>query len=676
MKSPLEKRVQELRQLIEKYNDAYYLYDAPLVPDSEYDRLFRELQTLENEHPDLITPDSPTQRVGGKRMESFASVKHSLPMLSLDNAFTQEEAENFEKRILDRFRALEITPALPLTFVCEPKLDGLAVSLIYKNGVFVQGSTRGDGFTGEDITANLRTIRNIPLRLKDQAPQLLEVRGEVYMPKEGFTNLNETQKKLGEKVFANPRNAAAGSLRQLDSGITAKRPLKFFAYGIGELKGKSLPKKHSETLAWLKALGFPIPEITQVKKGMENCLAFYQQILNKRDELPYDIDGVVYKIDSVDYQQLLGFVARAPRWALAHKFPAEEQLTAVEAIEFQVGRTGVLTPVARLTPVFVGGARVSNATLHNIEEVHRKDVRVSDIVIVRRAGDVIPEVMSVLLDRRPENTKIIQLPKSCPVCGAEVFKPEGEVAARCTAGLSCPAQRKEGLKHFVSRKAMAIDGLGDKIIEQLVDVGLVHDPSDLYRLQLSQIVDLERMGEKSATKLLANIEASKATTLARFIYALGIREVGETTALSLATHFGSLEKLQAADEEALLSINDIGPIAAASIKEFFHVPQNKKVIAALVHAGIHWPQANVSEVKENPFKGKTVVLTGTLQHYSRDEATLLLQRLGAKVSGSVSAKTDFVIAGESAGSKLAKAESLDVAVLTEKEFLNKIKSYV
>jgi DNA ligase (NAD+) len=646
------------------------------VPDSEYDRLFRELQTLENEHPDLITPDSPTQRVGGKRMESFASVKHSLPMLSLDNAFTQEEAENFEKRILDRFRALEITPALPLTFVCEPKLDGLAVSLIYKNGVFVQGSTRGDGFTGEDITANLRTIRNIPLRLKDQAPQLLEVRGEVYMPKEGFTNLNETQKNLGEKVFANPRNAAAGSLRQLDSGITAKRPLKFFAYGIGELKGMSLPKKHSETLAWLKALGFPIPEITQVKKGMENCLAFYQQILNKRDELPYDIDGVVYKIDSVDYQQLLGFVARAPRWALAHKFPAEEQLTAVEAIEFQVGRTGVLTPVARLTPVFVGGARVSNATLHNIEEVHRKDVRVSDTVIVRRAGDVIPEVMSVLLDRRPENTKIIQLPKSCPVCGAEVFKPEGEVAARCTAGLSCPAQRKEGLKHFVSRKAMAIDGLGDKIIEQLVDVGLVHDPSDLYRLQLSQIVNLERMGEKSATKLLANIEASKATTLARFIYALGIREVGETTALSLATHFGSLEKLQAADEEALLSINDIGPIAAASIKEFFHVPQNKKVIAALVHAGIHWPQANVSEVKENPFKGKTVVLTGTLQHYSRDEATLLLQRLGAKVSGSVSAKTDFVIAGESAGSKLAKAESLDVAVLTEKEFLNKMKTYV
>ncbi|MCD6046884.1 MAG: ligase [Gammaproteobacteria bacterium] len=662
-------KVEQLRELIERYNEAYYEHDAPLVPDSEYDRIFRELQALEQKHPELLMPDSPTQRVGGKRLESFASVKHALPMLSLDNAFTTEEVINFGKRILDRFKSLDVQPPSPLMFSCEPKLDGLAVSLVYENGLLMRASTRGDGFTGEEVTENIRTIRAIPLRLKGQAPKRLEVRGEVYMSKAGFEKLNTAQKKLGQKIFANPRNAAAGSLRQLDSGITATRPLMFFAYGVGVLEEAILPDRHSKILAWLKDFGFPVPELDRAVEGVQGCLAFYQEVLAKRAGLPYDIDGVVYKVDEIKYQNLLGFVARAPRWALAHKFPAEEQLTTVEDIEFQVGRTGVLTPVARLATVCVGGAMVSNATLHNIEEVHRKDVRIGDTVVVRRAGDVIPEVMSVIIDRRPPNAQIVHLPKTCPVCGAEVFKLEGEVAARCTAGLSCPAQRKEALKHFVSRKAMAIDGLGDKLIDQLVDEGLVHNPADLYYLKLSSIVDLDRMGEKSAIKLLAHIEAAKLTTLARFIYALGIREVGEATALSLANHFGSLEALQAADVDTLMAIRDIGPVAAQSIAEFFHVPENKKVVQDLIQAGLHWLSIEVEIINDNPFKDKTVVLTGTLQKFSRDEATALLQKLGAKVVGSVSKKTDYVIAGAEAGSKLAKAESLGVPVVDEEQFL-------
>lgn len=668
----LVKTAQDLRETLEKYNHAYYVLDQPLVPDSEYDRLFRELQALEAAHPELLTPDSPTQRVGGARLESFASVTHAFPMLSLDNAFTAEEVDSFVKRILDRFKALGIEPELPLSFCCEPKLDGLAVSIVYKDGILFQASTRGDGYVGEDITANIKTIRQIPLRLHGLQAKHFEVRGEVYMSKAGFEQLNEAQKKTGEKIFANPRNAAAGSLRQLDSNITAKRPLRFYAYGIGLVEGEEMPKQHSATMAWLKQLGFPVPELTQVVHGEQGCLQFYRKILEKRNQLAYDIDGVVYKIDQLRYQQLLGFVSRAPRWALAHKFPAEEQLTVVEAIEFQVGRTGVLTPVARLTPVLVGGAMVSNATLHNIDELQRKDVRVGDTVIVRRAGDVIPEVMSVVVDRRPAHAAVVHLPKHCPVCGAEVFKPEGFAAARCTAGLSCPAQRKESLKHFVSRKAMNIDGLGDKIIDQLVDEGLVHNPADLFQLKFDDLVNLERMAEKSASKLLAHIEAAKTTTLPRFIYALGIREVGEATALALANHFGTLEKLQQARLEDLLAINDVGPVVAESILEFFHVKENQQVLAALLASGVHWPQLVVVTADDNPFRNKTVVLTGTLQKYSRDDATALLQSLGAKVSGSVSKKTDFVIAGEEAGSKLTKAQELGVTVLNEEAFLQKL----
>ena len=667
-----QKHLQELRVLVEKYNHAYHVLDAPIVPDSEYDRLFRELQTLEQKYPEFITPDSPTQRIGAPRLDAFASVTHQIPMLSLDNAFTQEELISIGKRIIDRFRYLDVTPNLPLTFSCEPKLDGLAVSLIYRDGLLTQASTRGDGFTGEDITQNIRTIHDIPLKLNDHPPALLEVRGEVYLSKKGFEKLNAEQKKLDEKIFANPRNAAAGSVRQLDSKITAKRPLQFFAYGIGVVDEKKLAQTHSGMLQKLRDYGFPVPPLSCVVDGIEACLDFYQRVLAQRNHLPYEIDGVVYKLDSIAYQELLGFVSRAPRWAIAHKFPAEEQLTTVEAVDFQVGRTGVLTPVARLAPVLVGGAMVSNATLHNIEEVHRKDVRVGDTVIVRRAGDVIPEVMSVVLDRRPLHTKVIQLPKDCPVCGAEVFQVEDLVAARCSAGLSCSAQRKEALKHFVSRKAMAIDGLGDKIIDQLVETQLVHTPADLYHLDEAAVAELERMGEKSAHKLIQHTEASKKTTLARFIYALGIREVGEATAANLANHFGRLENLQAASVNDLLLIKDVGPVAALSLHEFFAVAQNQQVIDALMAAGVHWPDVTRKAIMDNPFKGKTVVLTGTMKKYTREEAGQLLRDLGAVVTNSVSKKTDYLVAGEEAGSKLAKAESLGVRVLDEAEFLHLI----
>lgn len=672
MITSLEEQVRALRVQLAQYSDAYYRLDKPLVPDSEYDRLFRALQQLESQHPELISADSPTQRVGGGRLDHFASVQHTVPMLSLDNAFSKEEVEAFATRILDRFQAMGIEVVLPLRFHCEPKLDGLAVSIIYHNGLLQKASTRGDGFVGEDITANIKTLRQIPLRLSSLAPEYLEVRGEVYMSKMGFEQLNAAQQKRGEKIFANPRNAAAGSLRQLDSSITAKRPLQFYAYGVGMVQGASLPQEQSTIMSWLKTLGFPVPESACVAVGIEGCLAFYQKTLALRDSLPYDVDGVVYKIDQINYQQLLGFVSRAPRFALAHKFPAEEQLTVIENIEFQVGRTGILTPVARLEPVLVGGAMVRNATLHNIEELHRKDVRVGDTVIVRRAGDVIPEVMSVLIDRRPAQTEIVRLPENCPVCGAAVMKSEHLVAARCTAGLSCVAQRKESLKHFVSRKAMNIDGLGDKLIDQLVDKGLVHHPADLFHLQLKDLLPLERMAEKSADKLLKHIEEAKATTLARFIYALGIREVGEATALALAQHFISFTRLQHTTEEELLQVKDIGPIVAQSIIAFLHSKPNQQVIAALLASGIHWQEVMPEKIADHFFKNKTVVLTGVMERYTRDEATLLLQRCGAKVTGSVSKKTDYVIAGVESGSKLAKAELLGVPVLDEKMFLEEI----
>jgi DNA ligase (NAD+) len=672
----LKQLAQLLREQLESCNDAYYLHDQPLLPDHEYDQLFRQLQTLETEHPELITADSPTQRVGGGRLECFAAVQHSLPMLSLDNAFSDAEVAAFAKRISDRLHAMGIDLETALTFSCEPKLDGLAVSLVYQQGLFVQASTRGDGFVGEDITANIKTIRQIPLRLPHEVPEHLEVRGEVYMSKKGFEALNAEQKKQDEKIFANPRNAAAGSLRQLDSAITAKRPLRFYAYGVGTVHGIDLPITHSATMIWLRKLGFPVPEIACSVNGIAACLTFYQKTLADRNALPYDIDGVVYKVDSINYQQLLGFVARAPRWALAHKFPAEEQLTVVENIEFQVGRTGVLTPVARLTPVLVGGALVSNATLHNIEELQRKDVRIGDTVVVRRAGDVIPEIMSVVLARRPEKTAIIELPLHCPACGARVIKREDMVAGRCSAGLSCIAQRKEALKHFVSRKAMNIDGLGDKLIDQLVDHALITHPADLFNLDKQRLLHLERMAEKSVSKLLTHIETAKATTLPRFIYALGICEVGEATALALAYHFSSLEKLQAASVDELLTIKDIGPVAAESIVTFFRTEQNKKVIHALLAAGVHWPcVAHQASVPDHFFKDKTVVLTGSMQSYSRDQATLLLQKVGANVVGSVSKKTDFVIAGQEAGSKLTKAQSLGIAILEEAEFLKKLNEF-
>lgn len=672
MVDSLKNKARDLRAALEQYSDAYHRLDQPLVPDSEYDRLFRDLQLLEARYPELITADSPTQRVGGARLDYFLPVQHALPMLSLDNAFTKEEVEAFASRIIDRFHAMGIEPKLPLQFNCEPKLDGLAVSIIYQDGLLYQASTRGDGLVGEEVTANIKTIKSIPLRLPPDAPAYLEVRGEVYMSKLGFEQLNETQKKHQEKIFANPRNAAAGSLRQLDSTITAKRPVQFYAYGIGVVHGNISFTEQSAVMAWLNRLGFPVPEIASIAFGIEECLTFYQRILAQRDALPYDVDGVVYKMDSINYQQLLGFVSRAPRWALAHKFPAEEQLTTVENIEFQVGRTGTLTPVARLAPVLVGGAMVRNATLHNIEELHRKDVRVGDTVIVRRAGDVIPEVMSVLFDRRPAHTEIILLPDLCPACGAPVIKPEQIVAARCSAGLSCVAQRKESLKHFVSRKAMNIDGLGDKLIDQLVDYGLVHHPADLFHLQLENLLPLERMAEKSARKLLTHIEAAKTTTLPRFIYALGIREVGEATALALANHFIIFDRLQQATNEELLMVNDIGPIVAESIIAFFAAESNQDVIAALLAAGVHWPEIIVQKTVDHFFKDKVVVLTGVMERYTRDEATLLLQACGAHVTGSVSKKTDYVIAGASAGSKLTKAESLGIPVLNETQFLQSI----
>lgn len=661
-------RAEILRDHIGQHNYKYYVLDDPEIPDAEYDRLMRELIDLETAHPELIIPSSPTQRVGAAPLESFTTVKHEVPMLSLGNVFSTEELQAFDKRLHDRLESEE-----SITYVAEPKLDGLAASLLYENGELVRAATRGDGATGEDITRNIRTIDSIPLKLiGDNIPLRLEVRGEVYMPTAGFDAMNRKAVEAGEKVFVNPRNAAAGSLRMLDSRITATRPLDMYCYALGLAEGVELPEAHYDVLQQLKHWGLRVcPEARRVT-GAAGCQQYYEDIGKRRSDLPYEIDGVVYKVDNLKMQQELGFVSRAPRWATAHKFPAQEELTTVECIEFQVGRTGAITPVARLEPVFVGGVTVSNATLHNMDEVERKDVRAGDTVIVRRAGDVIPEVVSVMMSRRPEKTEAVKLPAHCPVCGSPVERIEDEAVARCTGGLVCAAQRKEGIKHFASRRALDIEGLGDKLVDQLIEKELINHVDDLFSLKVDDVAGLERMAEKSATNLISSLEKSKKTTLARFIYSLGIREVGEATARSLAQYFGSLEKLMSADLEDLLTVNDVGPIVAEHLQRFFNQsadaelePDNRKIIANLIKVGVCWDDLEPVQSDNQPLEGKTYVVTGTLSVMTRDEVKAQLQALGAKVSGSVSKKTTAVVAGEKAGSKLTKAESLGVPVLDE-----------
>ncbi|EGC73270.1 DNA ligase (NAD+) [Haemophilus parainfluenzae ATCC 33392] len=665
----LQQQIDTLRHDLRRYEYEYHVLDNPTIPDAEYDRLFHQLKALEAAHPELITADSPTQRVGAKPLSGFAQIRHEIPMLSLDNAFSDEEFYAFVKRIEDRLIRLPE----PLTFCCEPKLDGLAVSILYVNGILTQAATRGDGATGEDITANIRTIRNIPLQLlMDNPPARLEVRGEVFMPHAGFERLNQQALEKGEKTFANPRNAAAGSLRQLDPKITSKRPLVLNAYGIGIAEGVDLPNTHYDRLQWLKSIGIPVNPEIRLCNGTDEVLDFYRDIQNKRSALGYDIDGTVLKINDIALQEKLGFISKAPRWAIAYKFPAQEELTRLNDVEFQVGRTGAITPVAKLEPVFVAGVTVSNATLHNGDEIERLDIAIGDTVVIRRAGDVIPQIIGVLHDRRPADARPIVFPKTCPVCDSAIVRIEGEAVARCTGGLFCAAQRKEALKHFVSRKAMDIDGVGGKLIEQLVDRELVHTPADLFKLDLTTLTRLERMGAKSAENALASLEKAKNTTLARFIFALGIREVGEATALNLANHFKTLEALQNADLEALQQVPDVGEVVANRILAFWHEPHNVAVVNDLIAQGVRWETVETKEVAENRFKGKTVVLTGTLTQMGRNEAKALLQDMGAKVSGSVSAKTDFVIAGDAAGSKLTKAQELGVTVLTEEEFLAQI----
>lgn len=665
----IQTQIDNLRKTLRQYEYEYHVLDNPTVPDSEYDRLFHQLKALELEHPEFLTSDSPTQRVGAKPLSGFSQIRHEIPMLSLDNAFSDEEFNAFVKRIEDR---LIILPK-PLTFCCEPKLDGLAVSILYVNGALTQAATRGDGTTGEDITANIRTIRNIPLQLlTDNPPARLEVRGEVFMPHAGFERLNEYALEHGEKTFANPRNAAAGSLRQLDPNITSKRPLVLNAYGIGIAEGVELPNTHYARLQWLKSIGIPVNPEIRLYNGTNEVLDFYRDIQNKRSSLGYDIDGTVLKINDIALQNELGFISKAPRWAIAYKFPAQEELTVLNDVEFQVGRTGAITPVAKLEPVFVAGVTVSNATLHNGDEIERLNIAIGDTVVIRRAGDVIPQIIGVLHERRPDNAKPIIFPTNCPVCDSQIIRIEGEAVARCTGGLFCAAQRKEALKHFVSRKAMDIDGVGGKLIEQLVDRELIHTPADLFKLDLTTLTRLERMGAKSAENALNSLEKAKSTTLARFIFALGIREVGEATALNLANHFKTLDALKAADLEQLQQVPDVGEVVANRIFVFWREAHNVAVVDDLITQGVHWETVEVKEASENLFKDKTVVLTGTLTQMGRNEAKALLQQLGAKVSGSVSSKTDFVIAGDAAGSKLAKAQELNITVLTEEEFLEQV----
>ena len=649
-----------LREQLNYHNYRYYVLDDPEVPDAEYDRLFRELQALEERYPGLVSSDSPTQRVGARPLSAFAEVQHVVPMLSLGNAFDDEEVWAFGRRVSERLGTEDVV------FTAEPKLDGLAISLLYENGVLMRAATRGDGATGEDVTQNVRTIKSIPLHLMgEDFPRVLEVRGEVYMPKAGFEALNERQRAAGEKPFANPRNAAAGSLRQLDSKIAATRPLTIFCYGVGQVEGGELPDSHGAILQRLKSWGLRVcPEIKTVR-GIKSCLAYYRRIAEHRAALPYDIDGVVYKVDDLAQQQVLGFVSRAPRWAIAHKFPAQEAITRLLGIDVQVGRTGALTPVARLAPVEVGGVTVTNATLHNQDEIERMDLRVGDTVVVYRAGDVIPKVASVVLSQRPKHTRRFEMPKHCPECGSDVERAEGEAIMRCSGGLFCPAQRKQAIKHFASRRAMDIEGLGDKLVDQLVDAGLVENPAGLYQLSLETVAGLERMAEKSAQNLLDALEKSKSTTLARFLFALGIREVGETTALSLANHYRTLDAIMQADEEELQTVPDVGPVVAAHVVTFFKQAHNREVVNQLIARGVHWPDVEAIETEALPLAGKTIVLTGTLTRMGRNEAKEQLQKLGAKVAGSVSKKTDLVIAGEAAGSKLEKAEALGIEILDE-----------
>lgn len=654
------KRAQELRAEIVEHNRRYYDEDAPTVSDAEYDALFRELEALEAGHPSLVTPDSPTQRVGGSAATAFPPVQHRVPMLSLDNAFSDDEVIAFDRRVRER-----LGRDVAVDYAAEPKLDGLAISVIYEHGLLVRAATRGDGVTGEDVTANVRTIESVPLRLRGDAPPLLEVRGEVYMPVAGFLEMNARAAERGEKVFVNPRNAAAGSLRQLDPRITASRPLDLFFYAIGTLEGGAIPERQSELAGTLREWGLrTCPEAARVS-GVEGCLEYYRQLGLRRPDLPYQIDGVVYKVDLRVDREALGFISRAPRWAVAHKFPAEEAETRVEDVEFQVGRTGALTPVARLAPVFVGGVTVSNATLHNMDELERKDVRVGDTVIVRRAGDVIPEVVRVLPERRPDGARVVALPAGCPVCGSPVLREADEAVARCSGGYACAAQRRERILHFASRRAMDIEGLGDKLVDQLVGAGLVDDPADIYELTAAELAALERMGEKSADKVLAAIERSRETTLARFLFALGIRDVGEATALALAQHFGALEPLMAADAAAIQQVPDVGPVVAARVTAFFADPANRSIVERLRVGGVRWPDLPVQQGSVQPLTGKTFVLTGALQALSRDEAGDRLRALGAKVAGSVSKKTDYVVAGADAGSKLQKAQELGIPVLDE-----------
>ncbi|WP_372741551.1 NAD-dependent DNA ligase LigA [Neptunomonas sp.] len=664
--------VVQLRTMIDQHNYRYYVQDDPSVPDAEYDRLFQRLKQIEQEYPELTTPDSPTQRVGSKPISSFDEVKHERAMLSLDNAFSEEDLRDFDRRVRERLS----NEILPISYACEPKLDGIAVSLLYEKGILVRGATRGDGATGENITHNVRTIASIPLRLLGEGiPERLEVRGEIYMPKAGFQALNERANAKGEKAFVNPRNAAAGSLRQLDARITATRPLEMCCYGVGVFSGGVMPDAHVDSMQQLHRWGFKISHYLELVEGADGCLDYYQRMAELRNSLPYEIDGLVFKVNDYSLQQRLGFVSRYPRWAIAHKFPAQEEITQVENIEFQVGRTGAITPVARLKPVFVGGVTVSNATLHNMDEITRLDLKIKDWVVIRRAGEVIPKVVSVVVERRPDDVVDVVFPEHCPVCHADVERVEGEAIARCSGGLSCSAQRKEALRHYASRKAMDIEGLGTKLIDTLVDKNLLTSIADIYQLKRQDIAGLERMGEKSADNLLAAIDKSKSTSLAHFIYSLGIREVGEATARNLAKAFGDLDGLIEANEEQLLAVSDVGEIVAHHIRTFFQQPHNLEVISALRAAGVHWPVIEVAEPEAQPLLNKVYVLTGTLERMGRDEAKEKLQQLGAKVSGSVSKKTDCVIAGPGAGSKLAKAESLGVAVLDEAGFIELLSSF-
>lgn len=669
MLSSPEQRIQALRNLIVRYDYEYYVLDAPTVPDSEYDKVYRELQTLENIHPELITPDSPTQRVSGSAANAFNSIAHRQAMLSLNNAFEYSELEAFDKRICDALGLVQIEYAV------EPKFDGLAITLTYENGLFTQGATRGDGYTGEDVTHNLRTLRAIPMRLScEHPPQLLEIRGEVLMLKRDFEKLNQMQLNKGEKQFANPRNAAAGSLRQLDANVTATRPLTFFAYGLGASEGAPKLTTHRAAMDYLAGLHFPVSHERAVVSGVVGLKAYYQKIGQIRHQLPYEVDGVVYKVNQFNQQDELGFVSRAPRWAIAHKFPAQEALTEVEDITVQVGRTGAITPVARLKPVFVGGVTVTNATLHNEDEVRRKDIHIGDTVSVRRAGDVIPEVVSVVIEKRPANARRFEMPIACPECGSHILKQVDEAVARCTGGLYCPAQRKQAIIHYASRRAMDIEGLGERLVDQLVEANLVHTLADIYKLDLSTLSGLDRMAEKSAKNILDALEASKQTTLARFIYALGMRNVGEATAKDLAKYFGNLSALMRADVTDLLVVNDVGPVVAESITNFFSEAHNQSVIAELRSAGIIWSESDGKQSATGKLLGKTFVLTGTLPNLSRDDAKEKIEAEGGKVSGSVSKKTDYVVVGSDAGSKLDKAQELGIMILDENALLELLTS--